>query len=67
MKREAAFMAKSSNTAIATAKIFALSHPVSIAIAVGGLSGIVSYYAFTKIFKKKEAVVETKETEKVSS
>jgi hypothetical protein len=36
-----------------TAKVFALSHPMGMAVAGGALLGLGTYYAFGKMFGKK--------------
>ena len=38
-----------------TAKVFILSHPMGMAIAGGALLGLGTYYAFGKMFGKKNA------------
>jgi hypothetical protein len=39
-----------------TAKVFILSHPMGMAVAGGALLGLGTYYAFGKMFGKKNTV-----------
>lgn len=66
MEAEAATAAVSSNSTLATignslanagtaTKVFILAHPMGMAVAGGALLGLGTYYAFGKMFGKKNA------------
>ncbi|OQX03148.1 MAG: hypothetical protein BWK73_40480 [Thiothrix lacustris] len=65
MEAEAATAAAGSNSTLAAignsltnmgtaAKVFALSHPMGMAVVGGALLGLGTYYAFGKMFGKKK-------------